>query len=116
VVWFRPPDNTETALINSTPYGPAVIDLTCLGVAGSLIISQFGNQAELNVHPGGSLHVYGETILGNYSDKGILNIMGAVTIDTDLSIGYFVPNYSGTDIRALQKPCFSAKFWAEKLF
>ena len=84
-----PPGIGDTALMNSTPYGPAIIDLTCSASAGSLIISQFGNQAELHVLPGGSLHVYGQTTLGNFSDKGILNIMGLVTIDNDLKIGYY---------------------------
>ncbi len=87
---FGPPTSADTVLINSTPDGPAIIDLNCSAETAFLIISQFGNSATVKVAPGGSLHVYGDTILGNYSQTGTLDVQGLVTIDSKLTVGYYI--------------------------
>ncbi|MBN1763783.1 MAG: hypothetical protein JW860_00870 [Sedimentisphaerales bacterium] len=90
--WFNdgPPTSTDTALINATDEGAARIGAGCYASAGSLIISQFDYLAEVKVYPGGSLHVYGDTILGNYSATGTLEIHDQVTIDGNLTVGYYI--------------------------
>lgn len=89
--WYNdgPPTSTDTALINSTLEGPARIGTACHAEAASLIISQFDNDAAVKVYPGGSLHVYGNTTLGNYSATGTLEIHDTVTIDGNLTVGYY---------------------------
>jgi hypothetical protein len=89
--WFGdgPPTSTDTVTINSTIEGPARIGIGCYANAATLIISQFGNSAAVKVYPGGSLHVYGDTTLGNYSATGTLEIHDNITIDGDLRVGYY---------------------------
>ena len=86
--FFGVPTSTDTVTINSTPEGPARIGTGCYADAASLIISQFGNDAAVKVYPGASLHVYGDTILGNYSGLGMLEIHDDVAIDGNLTVGY----------------------------
>lgn len=85
-----PPTSTDPVLINTTPEGPAVIDVACQAEAASMIISQFNNPAAVKVSPGGSLAVYGDTTLGNYSATGTLDVSGYVSIDGKLSVGYYI--------------------------
>ena len=76
-------------LINVTEEGAAEIGHGCYAEAQMLVISQFDNSAEVKVLPGSSLHVYGDTRLGNYSATGTLEIHDLVEIDGKLSVGYY---------------------------
>ena len=88
--YFGVPGPTNTVTVNSTPEGPARIGVGCYADAASLIISQWDNAAAVKVFPGGSLHVYGDTILGNYSATGTMEIHDDVTIDGNLTMGYYI--------------------------
>ena len=89
--WYGggPPTSTDSAAIDNTPEGAARIRTGCYANAASLIISQFGDDAAVKVYPGGSLSVYGDTILGNYSGTGTLEISSNVTIDGNLKLGFY---------------------------
>lgn len=85
-----PPTSADGVLVNVTEEGPAQIGPGCYASAASLIIAQYGYSADVKVSPGSSLHVYGNTILGNYSATGTLEIHDEVTIDGDLTVGYYI--------------------------
>ncbi|MHC5139068.1 MAG: hypothetical protein ACYSOF_04160 [Planctomycetota bacterium] len=87
--FFGVPDSTDIVTVNGTDEGTARIDTGCYAEAAQLIISQFGNDAAVKVYPGSSLHVYGDTTLGNYSATGTLEINSNVTIDGNLKVGYY---------------------------
>ena len=87
--FFGIPDSTDIVTVNSTDEGAARIGAGCHAQTAQLIISQFGNDAAVKVYPGGSLHVYGDTTLGNYSGTGTLEIHDSVTIDGNLTVGYY---------------------------